>query len=253
MLENRITVKINKDYRKFKAGETFTIPVQDGITYVTGTNGCGKSTILRALRATNDSLAKDRQKSFEGMVDNRIEDGQWVIRDKDITIETDTPFTHIFSFDAQADDPTSFINAATAGGLVCGGGMIAMRRSRGESTMIQFVRFIRKIIDIRDKTIAAGEAWYPLIIIDEIDEGLDIRMQMTWNETIAKKFQTILCVTHNPICMLTQCSKPVQVYDMNNKEVTTPERYIKKVTGVGVTMDFSEAKSLKEMLNPDAQ
>lgn len=238
----KIKIKFNKDYRKkFKENEEIIIPVKFGITYLTGSNGSGKSTILRAIRASKDSLEDYYRDIRDGIVNRRITDIQKDINDNILEIDT-SDFSHIFCIDEEADNPTDFMNAATAYGLISGGGHQSLRQSRGESTAIQFHRFIKEFESIANIELKKEnlEDFEPLVIIDEIDEGLDIRLQVKFNQILFNKFVLsgahVLVVSHNPICMLSDTSL-CQVYDIEEKKLSTPEEYIARMTGKKIIIE----------------
>jgi predicted ATPase len=251
-LTKSIKVTFNKDYLRFKAGDSYEIPTQWplGITYVTGQNGSGKSTLLRAIRCSNDSLADINIRDFDGLVDNRLDKMTKLIKAGNVTIESEIQYTHIFSIDAQADDPQNVLLAASAGAFVGGGGFHASRMSRGEAVLVQFMKFVRRFQEARLKATELKQSFRPLVIIDEIDEGIDIRFQTLWNELILTKFLApVICCTHSPICMLSNCSLPVNVYDMSIKEASSASEYFARLTGVKIDMDYTNAKTAQEMLN----
>ena len=243
-----INIKFNKDYRSvFKAGQEIHIPIQMmGITYLVGQNGCGKSTILRAIRNTNDSMHKKLKHDFDGCRNKKLSSVMDAQRDGIIEITGLEKYTHIFAFDAEVDDCTNGLNAASAYGFVTGGGWAAQFTSRGQTAGAQFIKFIKYFNECAKKAIEGDGRFQPLVIIDEIDESLDLRMQVKWNEILADHFATwladILVVSHNPICMLSKVSStfPVSAVDITTGTVTTVNDYIKNLTGVTIDINYNE-------------
>ena len=241
-----IRVKFNEDYREvFKKDQVIEIPVPYlSITYLVGTNGCGKSTLLRAIRSQNATLEEKRLSTFDGCRNNKIE---YVIKDikaGKLEIKGTKRFSHIFAFDAEADDNTHVLNAASAYGFVAGGGQAAMKQSRGQAVMYSLYNFMEDFKKVSDKE-CSNENWRPLIIIDEVDEGLDIRMQINWNRILNNRFTfkgaTILIVSHNPICMLSE-GLFVNTFDVKSGRVSDPHEYIKNLTGYDITIKSSDEK-----------
>lgn len=242
-----INIKFNEDFRKvFKAGQEINIPTNlFGITYLVGPNGCGKSTILRAIRSINDSMAKKLKHDFDGCRGNKVSSVAEAVEKGIIEISGLEKYTHIFAFDAEADDCCNVLNAASAYGFITGGGHAAQFTSRGQTAGVQFVKFISYFEECAKKAENAGEKFRPLVIIDEIDEGLDIRIQVKWNSILEYRFGAqladILVVSHNPVCMLSKAYKSIAVDITTNKQVT-PQEYIENLTGVTITMTHNETK-----------
>ena len=252
---NNITVKFNEDWRAFKKGHEITIPVKTlGVTYLVGPNGCGKSSILRAIRVTNDTLEAQRKSNFDGCRTIKITD---VIKDVEkgiIEVSGLNKYSHIYAFDAEADDCSNFANSATAYALVSGGGYAALRSSRGQTALVQFARFMNQFKADADKAFEKKDTtWRPLVIVDEVDEGLDIRMQLQWNALLESKFclrmADVLIVSHNVACMMSKhLVQEPHAIDITTGKETTPSQYIKDMTGVTFSLDYSEEKSWQEQV-----
>lgn len=250
---NNITIKFNEDWRTFRKGQEITIPMNTlGVTYLVGPNGCGKSSILRAIRAINDTLEEQRRSDFDGCRTSKITDVVNDLKKGIMEISGLDNYTHIYAFDAEVDDCSNFANSATAYALVQGGGYAALRSSRGQTALVQFAKFIKRFQQDAAKFNNEGKInWRPLVIIDEVDEGLDIRMQLQWNAMIESKFclrlADILVVSHNAACMMSKkwITTP-KAFDITTGKQTTLDQYIKDMTGVTIILDYSEEKPWEE-------
>lgn len=249
-LDTKIKITFNEDYRGvFKKDQTINIPTLPmHIIYLVGPNGCGKSTLLRAIRSTNDTLEKFRRDIFDGCRSPKVENVTNDIKVNKLTVTGTEKFSHIFAFDVEADDNTNGMNAASAYAFVAGGGHAALRQSRGQNVTIQFARFMREFEKVANEHMQ-DEDWHPLVIIDEVDEGLDIRMQLRWNQLITSKFcfkgATVLVVSHNPVCMLSE-SPLVKAFDVVEGNLMDRHDYIRNLTGCDITIDYSGEKSWEE-------
>lgn len=238
-LNLKITAKI--DERMFKKGTSVNIELIPGmVNYMVGPNGSGKSTLLHAIRAHKDSvhesLSSDRKSDFARGHDLLLYDGVFDIEGLD-------QFEHVFALDAAEDNPVSFEKAATATALLDGGGYWFMHHSRGEGSKMLISRFISDMQNITGASIDK-ESKKPvnipktksLVIIDEIDEGLDLKSQSTFHRilnNICNIFNaTVLCVCHNPICILFDSfGKFNPVFDMTDRTYKTIEKYIEEQSG----------------------
>ena len=252
-MNTTINIKFNEDYRKiFKKDQEVAIPTRPMcITYIVGPNGCGKSTLLRSIRTIKDTLEAQRLNDFDGCRNNRISDIKRDIQAGKLEVVGVEQFSHVFAFDAEADSNTDVLNAYSAGGFMAGGGLAASRMSRGQGVLIEFAKFSKRFEEVAAKHIG-DENWCPLVIIDEIDEGLDIRMQLQWNMLLTRKFclagAAVLVVTHNPICMLSW-SPLIRAFDVATGTLyDNAHDYIENLTGCKITIDDSNVKPMSEQL-----
>lgn len=241
-----ISIKItaNMDERIFRKGDTVELRLEPGmVNYVVGPNGSGKSTILHAIRAYKDSI-------YESMSPSRKCD---IVRGHDLQlyksvfdIEGLENFEHVFAIDAVEDNPVSFEKAATATALLDGGGLAFMNRSRGEGSKMLLSVFINNLMKITGASIDQ-ETKKPvntpktksLIIVDEMDEGLDIAAQSTFHvllNNLCRIFNaTVICVCHNPVCILFDPMGIVfNVLDSTDWKMKSINTYIKEQTGLNV-------------------
>ena len=223
-LKLKITAKV--DERMFHAGDSIELNLTAGVVnYMVGSNGCGKSTLLHAIRSYKDSI-------YDLLL----------YKDK-FDVDGLDQFEHVFTLDAVEDNPVSFEKAASATALIDGGGYWFMRRSRGEGSKMLLSRFISNMQKITGASID-NEAKKPanipktrsLIIIDEMDEGLDMESQSTFPRllfNLCVAFNaTVLCVCHNPTCILFDKIGTINpVFDMSDRTYKGIHQYINEQSG----------------------
>ena len=238
-LKLKITAKV--DERMFRAGDSIELNLTAGVVnYMVGSNGCGKSTLLHAIRSHKDSI-------YESLSQGRKSDfarGHDLLLYKDkFDVEGLDQFEHVFTLDAVEDNPVSFEKAASATALIDGGGYWFMRRSRGEGSKMLLSRFISNMqkitgasIDHETKKPANIPKTRSLIIIDEMDEGLDMESQSTFPRllfNLCVAFNaTVLCVCHNPTCILFDRIGTINpVFDMTDRTCKNISQYINEQSG----------------------
>jgi len=240
----RLTAK--QDFRCFKTGYTYELDLRPGeITFMVGDNGCGKSSIMLALRAKLDSLAESDNKRSDGMKKMTLMQHYLDVK-TGFEIEG-FDFDKGFFRDTVVDSPTSFINSATAFGLVMGGGLTAQSRSAGQNNIDQMVRFISDIIN----TLGPESNDRIIIGIDELDDSLSIRSQLRQihilNELLLKRYPnaSILYISHSIITALGTTAYPeipCRCYDMKNNRYCDPVDYFEQETGFTIKLKEIDEK-----------
>lgn len=233
-----ITAK--QDERVFKEGDKIDLTLlENGVNYIVGPNGCGKSTILHAIRAHKDTIYENKS-HYQKLDIARNFDLK--LYDTVFDIEGLDDYKNVFCLDASLDNPVSFENASTATAIVDGGGLIYNSRSRGEGSkymMVNFIYTMQKItgatINKQLKTIENTPQEKSLIVIDEMDEGLDLVSQVNYGKllrNLCKIFNaTVICVCHNPICILAdELGDIYPIYDMSDRKYKEIKTYVAEQT-----------------------
>ena len=243
--QSNIKFTILEDFRTFKKGESFEIKVKPiGITYVVGKNGSGKSTILQILRALKDSLYKVNKERADGMELQSIEEIKRNVL-PNVKIEG-FDYDEVYCLDSVVDDPSSLINSSTAYSFAVGGGLMLQKASKGEKSVYLIDRF-RKDIEksIGDLEHIDFKSTKRLFIIDEIDEGLDLKLQLLYNRILERNFNLkyfgdVLVVSHNILCTLSDCCLKPKIFNLDTRLMTTAEDYIKEKTDGKYTIKIEE-------------
>ena len=100
-------ITVTNDFRNFKKGDEFELDLKPGeITFLVGSNGCGKSTLMFALRHKMDSFSQMDNENTENM---KGLDLQRQYRDiaPNVNIEG-FDFDKAFFRDTIIDNPVSF-------------------------------------------------------------------------------------------------------------------------------------------------
>ena len=242
-MEN-ITITINTKNRCFNEGEVVSINLEPNkVNYIVGPNGCGKTTLLHYIRATKNSLHDINMKSFDGMEPN---DDHIYKNSSAFTIEGLDQFDAVYVLDSVDDDPTSFINSASATGFIDGGGWHSMSLSKGQKAKHMIGRFLDKMekhsgFSIKHHKAGMRLAGHPLIVVDEVDEGMDLASQVTFHKLINNIGRvwnaTVICVCHNVMAMVSNGNLNTQVYDLSTKSNKSIHDYIKEQTGLSISVN----------------
>lgn len=188
-------VNFIEDFRCYKAGDS--VEFREPLTVITGDNGSGKSTLISTIRqlfkskwtASNENQAKDK-------IEKTVPDG--------ITIGYLDLSQDLYKGSPEFD----FDNMPLF--LKC------MGSSSGEGVIFQLSHFLDANVNV------------PLIILDEPERGLSIRMQLIMSKLICHhraKYpdQQMLITTHSRLFM----DLAVQVYSTTHRSYISPTNYIK--------------------------
>ena len=265
MMEN-ITITLKKNDRCFKEGDVISLDLHEGVNFIVGPNGCGKTTLMHYIRAMQHDLRDMNKKMFDGMSNNddQIYGGGWnndkskPFVSKVFDIKGLEQFDQVFVLDSIDDDPVNFNNAATAGGLIGGGGWAALSLSKGQKASMMLSKFISSIIKVTGFTPqqfndGADYCKHPLVIVDEADEGLDIAHQVKFVKFIDRICKiwnaTIICICHNPLCTLSEGTMDTEVYDLSSKSMKTIKQYIFDQTGLWLSVEKTD--TMDEKIKPN--
>lgn len=250
-------IKFNKDFRVFKKDDEIDFPVEHfKINWIVGDNRSGKSTILKLFRKQKDSL-KD--------VLDKLRDGLYA-QDSDIegtpdiaTIDGIDKYEKLFFLDAINDDPTSFVNAGSAGAFVGYGGLAAQKMSKGEKAAAmlgQFMQLIKAELTpdvyktVTDKLKNSDDldiSLVALICFDEIDEGMDLNAQLAFLKVLhnaAFAFcSDIIVVTHSLMLPILDCAETV--FDMKTRSSVSVDDYISRLTGKHITIKVEDEEKVR--------
>lgn len=177
-----IKVKANRDFRSFKKDYevTFDYTETDTIFFM-GINGCGKSTIIQAIRGELNSN-KDAKSKWGAR-----DDCKFVNEMFDVNIDG---FDKIYHLDIDGlDNAYSMFNACDASAYIENGGWGMQHFSSGEKSVLYLARLRKDVMDDENS----------LIIFDEMDNHLDFSLRIKFSDWLNKIFPKSkkLIVTHD--------------------------------------------------------
>lgn len=222
-----IKIKSKEKFRTFPKDYYVELNYDNNKTiFVMGKNGCGKSTLIQAIRgamnSNDDALTKWHAKS----------DCEEILTHFDVEIEG---FKNIYHLDPDGQDNAfSMYNAASADDFVELGGFAMRRLSSGEKSLVMLTQLKKTIID-DDNT---------LIVIDELDNHLDYGLRprfSKWLDSIFPKSKKLI-ITHD---LLVACLGEGDVVSLDSYRTTPEEGYAQFLSG---TKPFTWENKAKEVL-----
>ena len=206
-MAHRITVKAKDDFRSFKKDYEINFDFEDtNINFLIGKNGCGKSTLIRAIRGTINSN-NDKDKRWAAAADCRE-----ILKFFDVSIEG---FDKVYHLDIDGlDDNLSMYNASSATDLVDLGGWGMDTLSQGERSLIMMDRLKQMVNDSEDT----------VIIFDELDNHLDFDFRVKFVPLLNRLFPLSkkIIITHD--LMMTNLNEGNIVYMMSNRDTTNKNK-----------------------------
>lgn len=199
-MEYKISIKAKDDFRSFKKDYEVIFDFNETkVNFLMGKNGCGKSTIIQAIRGT---LNSNNDKDIRWAAKRNCKD---VLEHFDINIEG---FTNVYHLDVDGlDNNLSMFNASSATDLFDLGGLGMDRLSQGERTLIMITR-LKEMVKDDENT---------LVIFDELDNHLDFDFRVKFVPWLNKLFPLSkkIIITHD--LLMTNLSEGHIVYIMSKR------------------------------------
>lgn len=225
---------LKDDFRCFKKDESFEIifdqreekegKANNRFIFIIGDNGCGKSTLIKAIRHNITTTFKTyfgstRKKERSFMLEQEIEEIS-----KHIVVSDIDDYDMIAALDGEMDNPNYYANATSAEDYVDNGGFTVKNMSNGFKSIITFIDWLK---DLKEQMPPYGRT---LILLDEVDRGWKIEFTTNMLEILNKHFSgcDFLIISHNP---LTWASNKAKMYDIETKSYTDAEKYFFNKTG----------------------
>lgn len=219
----KITVK--KDIRNLKKGTKYDFSkIKDnGYLALVGDNGCGKSTIVQALRGYKNDLRT-----------SSLYERDFIELSENFKFEHD--YEKIFHLDRVKDDGQNMNVSYDASEYLKSGGYQARQLSHGQSSMNYFNAFLLKI---RDKVVKGKT----LVVFDEVDSGFSISYMSRYRTAIRALMLEyefdMLVISHNPFFIIESNT----VFDISKNEIVNSADFIKEKTFYKIELDISPINS----------
>lgn len=210
-----MTITVTEDFRNFKAGDVIDFTGLEKFQSITvvGENGCGKSTILQALRGQTGKTTSLYKSDFEKLGKN---------------VKIEHSYENVLFFDAVKDNGNDFMVGFDAVNYVNAGGFATKNLSHGQGALY----YISKFLQENEKNIVPGKT---LLVFDEIDNGLSLQNMSKFVNFIHKMMYErkchVLIASHNPFFIV----QSYICYDMEEKKLKSSQTYVKEATGFTVT------------------
>lgn len=246
----------NNDCRCFKKGETIELNFVENkstnkknrFLFLIGDNGCGKSTILKALRKYKTTMTT----SFCGGQPRKEKNVNLASEIKDIandtTVEGLDGYECIDALDGELDNPNDWGNCGSATDYVENGGYVFKSASNGTRAAVTFIEWLK----VAKQNYKPGST---LILLDEIERGWGINYCAKFVELMDTHFVgcDFIVITHNPICCLSGGYSTFSIYyDVEAREyVKSYGEYFTKKTDKYITFSCIDLLELDKEIIED--
>jgi len=205
-------IEILKDFRTLKKGDVydFTILKDFSTLVLVGENGCGKSSLIHAVRGTLNSMPTESLYEYD-------------FKKLSQYVKIEHEYEKIFYYDNIKDNGSDLMVGYDAVNFLNSGGMYAQKKSHGEGSLMYIAMFLEKL----EKNYVPGKT---LVVFDEADNGFSIKHMVLFNnliENLMRKNMHVLIISHNPFLM----SKQIIVFNFSENDINTSTEYIFKETG----------------------
>lgn len=168
-------VFILEDFRSLKKDTVYEF---NQYTVLVGENGCGKSSLLQAIRA-----------SLEGVTSNKCDLNHTDRKHLANKVKVESEYDKLFVFDTTMDRANSMNNGVDAYTWLVAGGMATKNKSNGQIAQHYAVDVFQKIEKYRKE----NPTEKILVILDELDTGFSTRYQQGYHKFCTKLKELFNC------------------------------------------------------------